>query len=562
MIKKLCFIFLLHSLSVIVNSFQPHLQNDKNIYLENLEMNSKKNQQKNRRNLKRKFGSLPPNLPFPTNNGTVPSIIIPIQIQPREDDSNFDDGLSENTFGVQKKMTYNFTNIGGYDDVKNELYQMKDLLNDLDKYKDYNLRTPRGLLLEGPPGNGKTLLAKCFAGECNYCFISCSGSEFNEKYVGVGAARIRELFSKARKNQPCILFIDELDAIGSKRSYSAEGSSNERFQTLNQLLVLMDGFESSNDKIFVIGATNRKDILDEALLRSGRFDKIVHVPNPDAATRKAIIDIHLKNKPIDPSIPIKKLIDLTSGLSGAEIENVLNEASLYGIRENRLPVDLTMLEETRDKILLGYSLNKRKLSNDIRRRVAIHECGHLLMALGSKSHEKPTKITIQSTSPDSFGYTFFNLKDENKGLYLKKYLQEKIMTLLGGKVAEELVFNKEISSGVSDDLRRCNEIATNMITNFGMGETLILSKQSERQKENIDKQVQKMITQLTNDVEHFLSRNSNLLNFCADYLMEQKTLNDDEIQEMLQKGLAKFPSRDFQYLFSNENEKIIDINKS
>ncbi len=540
---KWVLVSILGSLISNVFSFQTFPQDGKNHYLDRLELNSRKNHQRAKRKASRKT---PQGIPFQSGtNGTLPSIIIPIQIKPRDDEANFDDGLSSKEFGVQKKSPYNFTHIGGYDDVKKELNQMKELLNDLDKYKEYNLRTPRGLLLEGPPGNGKTLLAKCFAGECDYCFISCSGSEFNEKYVGVGAARIRELFSKARKNQPCILFIDELDAIGSKRSYSAEGSSNERFQTLNQLLVLMDGFETSQDKIFVIGATNRKDILDSALLRSGRFDKIVHVPNPDEKTRGEILKIHLQKKPIDSSIPVSTLVDLTAGLSGAEIENMLNEASLYGIRENQIPVSISMLEETRDKILLGYSLNARKTSDDILRRIAVHECGHLLVALASETHETPTKITIQSTSPDSFGYTFFGMKDENHGLYLKKYLQEKIMTLLGGKIAEEILYAKESSSGVADDLKRCNEIATKMVTSFGMGEVLILSKESERQKEAIDKQVGKLLNQMTTEVEHFLSRNSHLLSFCADYLVERKTLNEQEILEMLQTGLMKFPSKDF-----------------
>ena len=484
----------------------------------------------------------PPQIPL---NSSIPSIIIPIQIQRQEEGSNFDDGLGSQQFGVQKNSKFNFSNIGGYEKVKAELIQMKELLAEMEKYKEYNLRTPRGMLLEGPPGNGKTLLAKCFAGECGYSFISCSGSEFNEKYVGVGAARIRELFAKARKNQPCILFIDELDAIGSKRSYSAEGSSNERFQTLNQLLVLMDGFDSSKDKIFIIGATNRKDILDSALLRSGRFDKIVHVPNPDENTREQILKIHMNKKPLDQTITMKKLIDLSAGLSGAEIENMLNEASLLGIRTNSIPVSIEMLEETRDRIILGYTLNDRKMSKNFLKRVSIHECGHLLVALQSKHHEKPTKITIQSTSPDSFGYTFFNMKDENKGLYLKNYLEDKIMTLLGGKIAEEIVYSKQTSTGVADDLKRCNSIATSMVTEFGMGETLILSKQSERQKDNVDKQVSKIISYLTHKVEQFLARNSHLLLYCADRLLEKKTLNEEEIQEMLLNGLLQFPSTDF-----------------
>ena len=214
---------------------------------------------------------------------------------------------------------YNFSHIGGYKEIKEELYQLKDFLNDIEKYKDYNIRIPRGLLLEGPPGNGKTLFAKCFAGECKFKFICISGSEFNEKYIGVGASRLRRLFQEGKEKQPCIIFIDELDAVGGKRSSDIDGSSNERSHTLNQLLVLMDGFQKDSfEKIFIIGATNRKDILDEALIRSGRFDKIIHIPNPDYETRREILNIHLKKKPIN--ISIEDITEITKGMSGADIE--------------------------------------------------------------------------------------------------------------------------------------------------------------------------------------------------------------------------------------------------
>lgn len=543
--KIINFLLLGCSFFTLAKSYHPNSPNNPNLYMKDLEKNSQSKNKHKRRNLYKKRQSRDFRELDSFNGTTISPIIIPIQFPKSGGGSNFDDGVSPEQFDIQKDSNFNFSYIGGYDNVKEELIQMKELLAEIDKYKEYNLRTPRGMLLEGPPGNGKTLLAKCFAGECDYSFISCSGSEFNEKYVGVGAARIRELFAKAKKNQPCILFIDELDAIGSKRSYSAEGSSNERFQTLNQLLVLMDGFESSKDKIFIIGATNRKDILDTALLRSGRFDKIVHVPNPDEKTREDILKIHMVKKPIDNTISMKKIVDITSGLSGAEIENMLNEASLYGIRTNSTPVNIELLEQTRDRILLGYTLNEKQMTTAFLRRVSVHECGHLLVALSSKNHDKPTKITIQSTSPNSFGYTFFSIKDENKGLYLKKYLEEKIMTLLGGKIAEEIIYSKEVSTGVADDLRRCNDIATSMVTEFGMGELLILSKQSERQKDNIDKQVSKIISHMTTQVEHFLSRNANLLLYCTDYLLDKKTLNEEEIEEMLEKGLKQFPSMDF-----------------
>jgi len=377
-------------------------------------------------------------------------------------------------------------------------------------------------------------------------FISVSGSEFNEKYVGVGAARIRELFAKAKKNQPCILFIDELDALGAKRSSNGDEGGSERFQTLNQLLVLMDGFESSKDKIFVIGATNRKDILDSALLRSGRFDKIVHVPNPDEKTREEILKIHMVKKPIDNTISMKKLVDMTAGLSGAEIENVLNEASLYGIRTNSTPVNVELLEQTRDRILLGYTLNEKQMSTAFLRRVSVHECGHLLVALSSKNHDKPTKITIQSTSPNSFGYTFFNVKDENKGLYLKKYLEEKIMTLLGGKIAEEICFDDEISTGAIDDLYRVVNLAKQMVVEHGMVNRPIFSFLSENKKEMIDKQIQKLIEECYQETKDLLTNNKNLLYWYSKQLQKRNTLNEKQILSTLRVGLMLYPSTDFK----------------
>ena len=286
-----------------------------------------------------------------TKKHFIETILIPLPFKPEQLMSPNDD--SPDTFDVKSKPGKTFQDIGGYNDIKDELFQLRDIFEKKEIYKEYLLRTPRGILLEGPPGNGKTLMAKCFAGECDFSFIASSGSEFNEKYVGVGAARMRKLFETARKNQPAVIFIDELDVIGSKRVVTDDGGGSEKYQTLNQLLVLMDGFDSANDDIFVVGATNRKDVLDEALLRSGRFDKTIHVPNPDPETRREIIRIHSRYKPLDPSINMDDLVDLTSGLSGADIENLFNEACLKNIRQNRIPVQLSDLEEIRERFLVG-----------------------------------------------------------------------------------------------------------------------------------------------------------------------------------------------------------------
>lgn len=452
----------------------------------------------------------------------------------------------EHQFNIEKKIKYNFTNIGGYDDIKYELFQMKDILDNGKIYKKYNIRTPKGLLLEGPPGNGKTLLAKCFAGECGFNFISVSGSEFNEKYVGVGAARIRDLFKKAKKNQPCILFIDELDALGAKRSYNDEGASSERFQTLNQLLVLMDGFDSdSMNKIFIMGATNRKDILDNALLRSGRFDKIVHVPNPDEKTRRAIIEIHRKKKPIQESIDNDSIVEITNGLSGADIENILNEVSLLALRQNKTVDSIKMFEDIRDRIIVGSTSSNRKLSNGVKRRVAIHECGHLLVGLMSPLHEKPTRVTIESSGKDTLGYTFFSRNENGGGLYSKQYLKEKIMTLLAGRVAEEMFFQDEVSTGAIDDLYRVINLAKQMVVEHGMVNRPIFSFMSENKKEIIDKQIQKLIEECYEETKKLLLKNRNLLYWFSKQLYKRNTLNEKEILSTLKVGLILYPSNDF-----------------
>ena len=477
---------------------------------------------------------------YGNSTGDIGPFIIPIHFQrdePEEDKTDL--------FHSVKDKLFNFTKIGGYQEIKEELLQMKDLFDNVSKYKQYDIRIPRGLLLEGPPGNGKTLLAKCFAGECNYNFISCSGSEFTEKYVGVGASRIRDLFKSARKQQPSIIFIDELDAIGGKRDQGTEGSSAERYQTLNQLLVLMDGFSTDKDKIFIMGATNRKDMLDPALLRSGRFDKIIHVPNPDPKTRQEILKIHLKRKPISHELEHSdNLVDLTAGMSGADIENMINEASLYGLRTNKIPVDLNIMERTRDRILLGYTMDKNVLSEKDAYRISVHECGHLLASMACDLHEKVSKITIMSSSPDSLGYTFFDTNDRI-GLYSKEYLIQKIMTLMGGKIAESLIFDGNISSGAAEDLRRVADIAEKMITSFGMGTINLYSKNGEINKNMIDLQIQELIMLAAKRLESIFKKNRKLLEFWSESLVDKKTMNKYEIHDTMKQALFLFPSNDF-----------------
>lgn len=433
---------------------------------------------------------------------------------------------AEGTFSIEKNdANVTFNNVGGYDNVKRELLQIIDILKNKTKYDDYGVRIPKGVLLEGPTGNGKTLLARAFAGEIDYPIIATSGAEFNEKYVGVGAARVRELFSFAEQNQPCIIFIDEIDAVARKRVNTEDGSGDERSQTLNQLLVALDGFNIQN-KIIVMGATNRLDILDKAIIRPGRMDKIIHVPNPDSDTRKEIIEIHRQKKPLNATTD--DIVSLTAGLNGAQIENLLNEASLHGIRNSILPIDYQILEDTRNKLLLGYSIGKKNISADALKRIAIHEIGHLLLALDSDHFEKPSKVTIESSAFASLGYTVFEKTDVDQGIFLREYLNDHLKILLGGRVAEETIYGNSVSSGAFSDLETAFNVARKMIMEYGMGKNIIYPHFSETYKKIIDQQIHELINKSYIDTKKFLIENRERLLSLSEKLMEKKTLNRND----------------------------------
>jgi cell division protease FtsH len=424
---------------------------------------------------------------------------------------------------------FNFTRIGGYYDLKEELRQIMDFIWHPSNYTQYGVRIPRGILLEGPTGNGKTLIAKCLAGEARMNFISTSGSEFNEKYVGVGSARIRELFHFAQKQKPCLIFIDEIDALGRKRTNDGEAAGAERDQTLNQLLCMMDGF-SSTSEVVVIGATNRIDILDRALLRPGRIDKIIHVPNPDADTRREIIDIHLEKKPVNVSVDY--LVKLTHGFNGAQIENLLNEATLYGIRHDHLPITSQILDMMKEKILIGVTTSRQRknMSLEAQRRIALHEIGHLVMALVAEDHEKPWKISIDSTnSQNSFGYTIFESDDVDEGLYTRQHFIDKIKVLLGGRVAEEVFYGHSISSGALSDLEKAFSMAKKMVMEYGMGNDVIYPYFSETYKKRIDEQIHSIILRAYKDTLSFLEKHKEYLEKFSQELLERRTMSAEEI---------------------------------
>ena len=366
----------------------------------------------------------------------------------------------EGNFAFTSTSGFNFTNIGGYDIVKQELIQIINVLLHPSNYSQYSVRVPRGVLLYGPPGTGKTLLAKCLAGQTEIPFLATSGTVFVEKYVGVGAARMRELFAFAKSNSPCIVFIDELDAIGRHRSGEAGAANVERDQTLNQLLIEMDGFHSQND-IVVIGATNRVDMLDEALRRSGRLDKSFYVGTPDANTRCEIIDIHRTGKPINAST--NEIAEMTPGLSGADIESLLNEACLRGIRKNTLPVDSDQLEYIIDQMTLGRTAStKATPSDDDLWRISVHELGHAFVSLKTRFHGKLKAIKIITQSATTAGVTIFQPSEIT--MPTREYLDERIRVLFGGRIAEELVFGTDgVSVGATEDLQVVKQLAEQMV---------------------------------------------------------------------------------------------------
>lgn len=431
---------------------------------------------------------------------------------------------------------YNFTRVGGYHEVKSEMSQVLDFIFYPGNYTPYGVRIPRGVLLEGPTGNGKTLLAKCLAGEAGMNFVSCSGSEFNEKYVGVGASRIRELFEFAEQNKPCIVFIDEIDALGRKRTGDGDGSGAERDQTLNQLLVKMDGF-SSTGELLVVGATNRIDILDKALIRPGRIDKIIHVPNPDAKTRGEILDIHRSNKPLN--VTVEYLVKLTNGFNGAQIENLLNEAVLFAIRNRTLPVSAHVLDVMKEKLLVGQtSGSKRNISQKTLERIAVHEIGHLVMAVQSLHYERPWKVTIDSmNSQHSLGYTIFENDNDDEGMFVREYFEDKLKVLLGGRVAEEVFYGNSISSGALSDLESAFSMAKKMVMEYGMGTDIIYPYFSETYKKRIDEQIHSLIVRAYKATQVYMEKNKAFIQAMAQELVEKKTMHAEDIRQFYESRL-------------------------
>jgi len=443
---------------------------------------------------------------------------------------------SEN-FEVVTECFTNFTSVGGYMPIKNELEQCIDLLKNYTKYSKFNVRVPKGLIFEGPPGNGKTLLAKALAGEARTGFIAVSGSEFQQKYVGVGSQRIRELFELAQKNIPCIIFIDEIDALGRNRGSDKETASAERDNTLNQLLVSLDGFKTKSG-IFVIGATNRADLLDPALLRPGRIDKRIYIGNPDEIARKAIIKIHLEGKPRDNSILEEDLVELTNGFSAAQIENLLNEAMLNALRYDREVFIQEDLDIIFNKIIVGWQQSEHIFTDDMLDKICIHEMGHTIVGLLSRNHSKVKKVIINLSAPKSPGYTLF--EKQNNNIYNRDTLFEHLMILLGGRIAEELFYGHlAVSTGAISDFEEALSLANKMITYYGMGELVIYPNHSEKYKEIIDNEITKLIEEAYTYASIIIHNSKDFIYEGALLLKEKRVVTADELMNIIN---TKYPN--------------------
>ena len=455
---------------------------------------------------------------------------------------------SENFF-IVKNVTHRFSDVGGYEPVKEELMQCADVLMYFEKYSKYNVRTPKGLILEGPPGNGKTLLAKAFAGECMTNFISVSGSEFQEKYVGIGSARIKELFKLAKENQPCIIFIDEIDALGRMRSGEGESSSAERDNTLNQLLVCMDGFQTS-DGTFVIGASNRADLLDPALVRPGRIDKRIFISLPDSSTREAILNIHLKGKPHDNTVNILDLVDLTTGMSAAQIENILNESMLHAIRNGHTFFTYNDIDIVMNRIIGGWQPTEHQFTSEMIDQIIVHELGHAMVGLLAKQHSKMMKIVINLSSPKTPGYTVF--EGSTSALYTRESLFEHLMILVAGRIAEEVFYNVSVTTGAINDFEEALKLAEKMVVYYGMGTSPIYPSKSEKYKEQIDNEVSQIIKDAYR-VSEFIVRNcKHVIEECSSILKQDRILRREDLLKLI---LVKYPDIMHLYVGTREDMK-------
>jgi len=442
-----------------------------------------------------------------------------------------------------------FKDVAGLKEEKEEVQELIDFLKNPKKFTKMGARIPKGVLLVGPPGTGKTLLAKAVAGEAKVPFFYISGSDFVELFVGVGASRVRDMFKQAKQTAPCLIFIDEIDAVGRERGTGLGGGHDEREQTLNQLLSEMDGF-GENEGIIIIAATNRPDVLDPALLRPGRFDRQVTVGKPDVKEREEILKVHAKNKILADDVKLKFIAERTPGYSGADLENLLNEAALLAVRRNKSSINMEEIDEASDRVLMGPAKTSRKVSDYEKKIVAYHEAGHAVSGIVLPNGEEVHKITIIPRGMAG-GYTQMLPKEERTLVYTKKELEEQIITLLSGRASEE-TYMDEISTGASDDLKRATKIARSMVTEYGMSslgpmqfehrsESVFLGRDYNQTKNFsdqvallIDQEVKKIIDDCYKEAKKIVSSEKKLIDVLANALIEKETITKEEIEDLVE----------------------------
>ncbi len=461
--------------------------------------------------------------------------------------------FAKSTARLSKGKTVTFNDVAGCDEEKEELVEIIDFLKNPRKYAEIGARIPKGVLLFGPPGTGKTLLAKAVAGEANVPFFSISGSDFVEMFVGVGASRVRDMFKTAKENAPCIIFIDEIDAVGRQRGAGMGGGHDEREQTLNQLLVEMDGF-NANLGIIVMAATNRPDVLDPALLRPGRFDRQITISNPDVNGRTAILRVHARNKHLDPSVKLDEIACRIPGFSGADIENLLNEAALLAARDNRKVINTQDIDEAIDRVMMGPAKKTRKITEKEKILIAHHEAGHAIIGLKLDNANIVQKVTIIPRG-QAGGYALM-LPEEERYLETKQSLLDRITGYLGGRVSEEINFH-EVSTGASNDFQMATKIARAMVTEYGMSElgpvqyeqpqgSVFLGRDYLKEKNfsdqialEIDKETRRIVEECYERARKVITENLDLLKTIADYLIKVETLTKSDIDEIEATGHLK-----------------------
>ena len=483
----------------------------------------------------------------------------------RGNNKAFDFGKSRAKLSKQEGIS--FDDVAGNDEEKEELVEVVDFLKSPAKYNEMGARVPKGILLVGPPGTGKTLLARAVAGEAGVPFYSISGSDFVEMFVGVGASRVRDMFQTAKKTAPCIIFIDEIDAVGRQRGAGMGGGHDEREQTLNQLLVEMDGF-GPNSGIIVMAATNRPDVLDPALLRPGRFDRQITIGRPDVKGREAILRVHARNKRLAPEVRLEDIARRTPGFSGADLENLLNESALLAARDNRKQIQMKDVDEATDRVMMGPAKKSKVFSKKERRVVAYHEAGHAVVGIKLENAEVVHKVTIIPRG-EAGGYALM-LPEEETYLQTKQDLLDRITGLLAGRVSEEITFN-EVTTGAHNDFQKATAIARAMVTEYGMSDlgpiqyeqrsgNVFLGRDYNKDKNfsdhlarQIDEEIHKIISECYNRCRKVLRSNQDLVKLIAETLLQYETLTKEQIDELVEKG--KLETTAYSVADSKEDKK-------